>query len=310
MPETDYDKLSDDELESALGQAVFGKDPVIPGLDSEPESVSDEPEQETSPEVPPETADEVEASTEGEEESHPPESKEQTGPEPDVTDNDIFEQELKAIRARADHWEKVAGRHAGELGFLKQQLRRTRESSPVPYAPETTDTEEGFEGHTERQAPRAPQAQQVQANDNVTSWAIQQAMKNTYQAFVGRHQDVTEQDVQTDIAKYLHAVNFDAEPLLTANDPAYVQQVLDGALEEAYRYVSAQREEKRLAELRTRRAEQTTKRTEAKKKASVSASGSAPTPAPTPKQKPKTLSEMTDEELEKAMSRETEGKIW
>lgn len=270
MAEFDPNHMSDEDLERAMNQ---GADFVRPESEPTPEPESPvEPEPEaTTEEVVPETP----------------------APEPEVdTEAERLRLLSEELEARAKHWESVAGRNAGELGFIKSQLKAIQAAQAsaqggdyVPSEPEQGST------------PPVPQ------RDGLAEWAVQQAVQQSVSGFEASHPDVTE--IQDKMVEYIRTSGYDMQSVLSMTNPIDAQREMNRALEEAYWHTKAAVVATRRAELSVKREAIQTKAATNKMKASVSATASAPPPKP----KAKTQDEMTDAELEAEMVR-VQGGRW
>jgi hypothetical protein len=266
----DPNALDDAALEAALSQ---GDAYVPPAGEPEPTPAPEAPSEE--PTTPEETAQEEASPTP----EPPPE------PDPETERMRLLTEEMEA---RAKHWESVAGRNAGELGYIKQQLRA------IQAAQSRGDIEEV---EPDRSAPQAPPRR-----DGVSEWAVQQAVSQSVSSFEASHPDVTE--LQDKMAEYVRGTGFDMQAVLAMDNPVEAQREISRALEEAYWHTKAVVKASRRAELEQKREAIQMKSAETKLKASVSATASTPPPKP----KPKTVDEMTDDELEKEMVRVQNGR--
>ena len=270
MPDFDPTQMSDDDLEKALNQ---GAEFVPPESEPTPEpEVSSEPE----PEVP---AEEVVP------DPTPP-------PEPKLdTESERLRLLSEEMEARAKHWESVAGRNAGELGFIKSQLKAIQAAQASVQAGEYTQSEPE-QGST----PPPP------TRDGLAEWAVQQAVQQSVSGFEASHPDVT--DIQDKMVEYIKNSGYDMQTVLSMSNPIDAQREMNRALEEAYWHTKAAVVATRRAELSVKREAIQTNSATDKMKASVSATASAPPPKP----KAKTQDEMTDSELEDEMVRAMNGR--
>lgn len=272
MSDFDPTQMSDEELEAALSQ---GGDFVPPVPAGEPE-----PPKEETPEEP---------------ESQP---EAEVAAEPEATEKveDVEAERLRLLteelNARAKHWESVAGRNAGELGFIKSQLKAIQDAQRQPRA---EDYQEASDTQVPTQAP-APR------RDGLAEWAVQQAVAQTVGAFESSHPDV--KDVQDQMTEYIKNSGYDMRNVLQMDNPVEAQREVSRALEEAYWHSKAAVNAARRTELEAKREAIQTKAAANKLKASVSATASAPPPKP----KSKTQAEMTDKELEEEMVRVMGGR--
>lgn len=272
----DPEDMTLEELEKALDQGGLPQPEPI-----EPEA-SEEPAEPTPAPVETEAAPAQEAPAE-------PKAEE-------VTDQDILEARLAEYESRSKHFEQVAGKHAGEVGFLKQQLAELRQRLMATQASEDA-------GLYQPEPSQRPEPTPAPKSDAVASWAVAQAAQQAVAEFVGTHPDYP--TIKDDIAAYLQQTGYDAAPILAAQDPLFAARETKRMLEESYWHIRAQKDAARKAELTTKRAEQKAAQVAAKQAASPSGSGATPPPKP----KEKSVSDMSLDELEAAMRKETRG-LW
>lgn len=224
-----------------------------------------------------------------------PETPQEPQPEAQAPDDmELLRSELSETLSRVKHFEQVAGRNAGENGFLKQQIARLESQLHSVRAGED-------QGEYQRPQENAPPQPTIKS-DPLTTWAIQQAVEKAGYLFTQANPDVGEhwQGMQ----EYMGKFNPDTNPILNSNNPMEAQEGATRMLQEAYWHVRANKEAARRQELLQRRADQTSKLAQAKQLASVSGSGSAPPPKP----KEKSMDEMSFEELEREMLKQTGGR--
>jgi len=269
MADFDPTQMSDEDLERAMNQGADFTPPE-PEPTSEPEApVDPEPEapaEEAVPEVP--------------------------VPEPEVdTESERLRLLSEELEARAKHWESVAGRNAGELGFIKSQLKAIQAAQMAAQAGDYAPSE-----------PAPGSTQSVPQRDGLAEWAVQQAVQQSVSGFEASHPDVTE--IQDKMVEYIKTSGYDMQSVLAMSNPIDAQHEMNRALEEAYWHTKAAVVATRRAELSVKREAIQTKAATNKMKASVSATASAPPPKP----KAKTQDEMTDAELEAEMVRAMNGR--
>ena len=269
----DPEKMSQEEIEKALEDIALEK------VDASEFTGEAEPEPQPEPEVPaPEPETEPEPAPEAE-----------TAAEPEVQEADILRAQLAEMEARAQHYERLAGSHAGKLGFLEQRLKNL-EARPIQ------------QGYVEEAEPTLTIPAPSQEDGSFKTWVIAQAIKSGVEDFRREHQDADE--FQQGIAKYLESSGYDPRHVLESNDPLRAQQESKRVLEEAYFAARADKEATRRSELQQKRADQIANLEKLKKKAAPSASGNAPPPRPTQK----TPNEMSREELDAALAEATGGR--
>jgi hypothetical protein len=245
----------------------------------EPEPATEPPAADTSPEPPKEETPET-----------PPEA-----PTVDQLDQQILEKRVEAAEALAKHWETVAGRHGGELGFIKQKLAQleARQTGAHAPAPPVSEPDE-FEPAAEPPTPTAPPPTDGVVSNKVASWAIAQAIGNGAQQFFSAHPDALQTEgFRSEMETYMQQQG-DQTRLLFTDDPVAAQRGAMDLLSEAYHHVAAVRRSSAIEELQRQRADQISNMDQAKAQATISSSGS---PAPQPPG-PKALEDMTEDELD------------
>ncbi len=267
----DPNALSDEDLEKALDKG----DDFQPPVEGEPEAVPE-----------PEQLEEAVAEEAAPEETPAPEPEEPTE-DPEAERLRLLSEEMEA---RAKHWESVAGRNAGELGYIKQQLRAIQDAQRAASG-------EYEAAEPDRTAPPPPPQR-----DGVSEWAVQQAVTQTVNGFEASHADIAE--MQGAMVDYITKSGYDMKQVLSMDNPVAAQREIARALEEAYWHTKASVTATRRAELETKREAIQVDAAKNKLKAGVSASASTPPPKP----KQKTQNEMTDEEIEAEMLRATGGR--
>lgn len=258
-------------------------------------SVLEEPP--ASPEPPPAPA----AETVVTEESPTPEAEETpTEPEPpaegeappaEVPDEERIRLSLvEELKSRAKHFEAVAGRNAGELGFVKKQLQELQSLLAAPPSMAEPDVDE---------PPRRPVVAERRLPDSTTAWAVSTAVQNALAQFGSTHQDL--QELQPVMAQYLQAQNYDAKALIESGDPHLAGAATSRALDEAYWFAKAQQQEAVRVKLEEKKADQIRNLHKAKLRGGPTASGASPAPPPPPK----TLQDMSIPELQEELRRLT-----
>lgn len=262
--EPDYDSMSLEELD----RLIAGEKPPEPE-ESAPEPVENpEPDPEPEPQA---------AAAEPEPEKEP---------EPDT--KDLLIQELEA---RVKHFESLAGRNAGELGFVKQQLRKLQEAQQ--RRPTEEDT---FESEPEQE--RRPVQRREPTRDDVAAWAVSQAVSQALAEFGRQHPDAAE--LQEAIGAYLKQSGYDPKDILESDSPVEAAKQTLSVLEGAYWHAKAEVKAKARQEAETRRTAQIPQVEKAKRKAVISGAGAAPPPKP----KPKAFEDMSVDELEAEIQRQ------
>ena len=239
------DEMTDEQLEAALSAAGG----VPPAGEAVPEPLPDPdpiPAQETEPvaeEAPAEPAKEPEADYETQQAR-------------------LLREELEA---RAKHWESVAGRNAGKLGWLEGQIRAMQAAQA---AQQVDDNGEQIE------RPPAP----APTRDGLAEWAVQQAVQQAVGAFEASHPDV--QELSEKMTERIKASGYDLQSVLALNNPIEAQREISRALDEAYWHTKAEVTATRRAELTAKREAIQSQAAANKLKASVSATASVPPPKP------------------------------
>ncbi len=214
-----------------------------------------------------------------------PEKEPDVEPEGDL-DFEILKARLAEKEIEAQKWQRLASRHAGELGYLKKRI----EAGPEPSAEEEDETED-------RHPPRGGK-RRAESDDSLRSWAVKSAVKDAVRDFWDGNQDMAKESE----AIYKHVREIAAEAGSDGMgdlDPDLAQKTTLSFLNEAkHRHLMARHEE-RIKELTTKKAEQVKKLEEAKRKGSISGSGASSAGTA----EDKTLAEMSVEDLEKLMKK-------
>ena len=275
----DLSEKSLEELEDLLRNPS-----KIEGLDVEPDTPSDKPEPVAEP-----AQVEPPAPVNQEPEPSPPPT-EPAEPSVEELDRKILEARVEELQAQVKHFESLAGRNGGEVGWLRNQLKSLEARMAQP-ATASDDLEP---------PPPAPHPQRP-LHDPALTWAVQQAASQSGAQFISRHQDLQELGGQEAIGKILQEAGYDASVILESGDPSHAAQETTRALEMAYwqlknRHVSSVR-----SDLEKRRADQLSRLKDAKRMSAPSASGAAPTPKPVVQP----MSEWSLKDLEKELKRLT-----
>lgn len=191
-------------------------------------TISDEPVIESPDEPEEEPTEEVEAPTEAPSEEEVQEKApevEEAKPEDSVPDH--VRLRLEATELERKKFEMLAGRHAGELGFLKNKLRELE-----------ARLQSQQESEPERQSYDATDQQPVRtkAQDRFAEWAVQQSLAQTVNAFTAQYPDSN--DMAADIAAYWKDNGIDMDSFAQSNDPISAAQDTRTALELAYLHVA------------------------------------------------------------------------
>jgi len=284
MAEKSLDEMSLDELDAVLDGRAPVVDEVSEGEETTEESVAEEVVEEPTAEV-----EEVEATTE--EATEEPEQPAEPEPEQQQID------ESAELRALAKKWEAVAGRHGGEIGYLKKANQTLKEQLEQAIAGRPQENEEDQEYAQPRRDPAPlPRARE----DKIAQWATKQAISTTAAQFVADHPEY--KDHINDLQQYMADSGIDLS-LAGDLDPETIQRDTNRILTEHYWHVRAKLDAAIVAERKAKRAEQTEKLPEAKRRAATTGSGARAAPKP----REKTLDEMTLDELDKMLQTGTGG---
>ena len=199
---------------------------------------------------------------------------------------------IQELEARVKHFESLAGRNAGELGFVKQQLRKLQEAQRAPRAEEDT-----FDAEPEPER-RPVQRREPSGRDDVAAWAVSQAVTQAVAEFGRQHPDVAE--MQEAIGAYLTQSGYDPKQVLESDSPVEAAKETVRVLDSAYWHAKAEATAKKRQELQAKRAAQFPQAEKAKRKAAISGTGNAPPPKP----QPKSFEDMSLEELEAEIQRQ------
>jgi len=210
----DLDSISMDDLAKLVNKTepTIADDPVVE-LEDEPETTQTE---------------EVEAPAETpSEESEQPKAPEADTSAPEEVVPDHVRLRLEATELERKKFEALAGRHAGELGFLKNKLR---DLEARLQSQQGAELERQPYDDTEQPAVR-PKGQ-----DRMAEWAVQQSLAQTVNAFTAQYPDSNE--MATEIAAYWKDNGIDMASFAQSNDPITAAQETRTALELAYLHVA------------------------------------------------------------------------
>lgn len=300
MPE--IEELGDEQLDTLLDDigSTPNDDEAIRSVVQKATEETDPPRVEETP--PPEPAKEPETAPAAETTPEPPkeETPETPPAEPTIEqlDKQLFDKRLEAAEGSAKHWETIAGRHGGELGFVKKRLAEMeRAMASGQFAPPPAPADNGEGVYDTPEPTPTPQATPPDAggpSDKVAAWAVAQALQAGYQQFLQAHPDAqTTEGFAGEMEAYMQQQG-GRERLLFENDPVAAQRGAMDFLSEAYHHVSGTRRASEIQKLERRRADQISNMEQAKAQATISTSGS---PAPEPPG-PKALSDMNEDELD------------
>ena len=260
-------------------------DPSLLEAEQAKEAAPETPAPEVPVEEPPPQADEPETPKveEPETEAEPAAEAEPTAGTPEESiEEKIRKAQIAEIEARAKHFESLAGKNAGELGFVRRQLQALQEQLLGQPRAESDNGED---------APhRPPPPPQPRMADPIAQWAVQQSIASALSQFRDTHPEFN--NLASDVAKYLSDNKYDASTLFESADPVHAAREVSRSLEEAYWYVSAQHNARVRAELETKRADQVRNLHKAKLRGSPTPSGASPAPPVA-----KTLEDMSVDEL-------------
>jgi len=273
---------------------------------TQPPEVVAEADEQSEPEEIPEVVDDEPQDTEAEPveaaaEETPGQPVEAEAGEPDAEPT-IEEQIRKTLvdeaEARAKHFESVAGRNAGELGFVKKQLTELQQQLAAALQPTPATSDDPY---AETPAPVARQpTQSPRQPDQISLWATTQAVKSAASEFYSAHADCSE--LSSAMSQYLTDKQYDAASLLESNDPVYAARETARALDEAYWHARGQHQATVRTQLEAKRADQIRGLQKAKMRGGPTQSGATPTPRPVAK----TLDEKSVDELREELERLTQ----
>lgn len=267
--------MSIEDLDRVMRDAVSNTTPEPPP--AEPETPPPPPVQ---PEPPP---------------SPPPEAP--GGEQAPVDELELLRAKLAEQEAHSKHWEQVASRHAGRMGYLEQQLAELR-TAHVGRPRREPDDDSGEDAD----APVRVSSTPPPSPDKFGAWAVQRAIRDAGAEYVHQHPDYAEHIPK--LSEYLVSIGYTSDALLTTSDPAAAERETIGLLREHHLHVQKERAAAHQKEMVERKAQQTAAQAKAKQQASPSASGSAPPPKPGPK----AYKDMTLDELDQAMAQGTGGR--
>jgi hypothetical protein len=134
---------------------------------------------------------------------------------------------MEATELERKKFEALAGRHAGELGFLRNKLKELETRLQSQPSAET-----GYESvETTDQHEVKPQGQ-----DRFAEWAVQQSLAQTVAAFGAQYPDAN--GMATEISDYLSANGIDLATIAQSRDPISTATEVRTALELAYLHVA------------------------------------------------------------------------
>jgi len=266
MPIQDLDKKSEAELLELLAnpdKIAELKEESAP----EPKATPDEA-------APQEAAAEPEAA--------PEETPEEQPATVEALDAELLRRRLESAEAEAKRFEQLAGRNAGELGYVKNKIRDLEAKMAQGQSGDIAET--GYATESEER-PRPS------ARDAVTAYVVSQAVPSAINAFEGRHPDSVE--LAGGMVDYLTQNNINIAELAQGDDPVYVASETERVLSNAYEAAKSIKRATEIQTLETKRAEMFERLKTSKTNASISASGSAPAPPP----QQKTLGDLSEAQL-------------
>lgn len=119
---------------------------------------------------------------------------------PPALDPEELSIRLAETEARAKHFESIAGRNAGEMGFIKRRFEELQAQIQRPATDEYADPQ-----------PEAP-ARVPQGDDKIRVWAVKQAIQNAVYAFGNERPDFTE--MAGEVGQYLTAQGWDGKSVV------------------------------------------------------------------------------------------------
>lgn len=294
LPEPDYASMSMDDL-AALANAP-GVNPL--GEEDEAEAVEASDESDDQEEETVEAAEAEDASEEAEQES------ESTDAPAEDDDLEMLRAELAAARttmeeerALREHFETVAGRHGGKLGYLEQEIAALK-----ARVAEASATDEYGEPTRHTRDTRLEDGSSGRQMDNKLLFdiAIQQGIA-AWQANNPKAVVTDESGKQTLDPEVFAAIERNAKsPIyseaLSSGDPLRTRDALVSLLDVASKHVEAQRAQAKIEEMRKRRADQANTLRDKKRVAASAKSGTA---RAAPRRKPVDLNSMPLDELRK-----------
>jgi hypothetical protein len=204
---------------------------------------------------------------------------------------------LEEAEARAKKWESVAGRHAGELGYVRKSQAELLDRIKEMEARVAGQSEQLAQEDTEPQSrPRRS------TRDSIASWAVNRALMDAGQQFMASHPDIPE--LKDYLAAYMNERKSEISSISELDDPLEAQMRTLSLLEEGYWHAKAEAKAKARPEAEKKYAEQIKGFSEMKKKAAISASGSTQSTRP----RDKADSEMSLQELEEKIRRLTSSR--
>ena len=277
--EVSVDALSDEDLEEALFGESESTDDEPTGGDDQIEESEDEP----SGEVEPDAAEKADAPDEAE----PP------------TEIEVLRAKLEAAEEQAKHFERVAGGHAGKIGYLEKRLRELEEAGSRSRP--TDEFGDDVEQVPERQVTQSQNGGRQESAVSI-KLAMEQAAREVYAAnpdliIAGEN---GEQTIDPKFTESLGELRANAEQILSAStaDEAYNRTA--ALLGDAASKYKAVRKQVLAQELERRRADSAAKLKQEKRAASVSTSTTVDRQPPT--RRATSPQQMTDKELEQAVA--------
>ena len=264
-----------------------------PDETTEPEPVEDEPTEA-------EPVQEVEAESDDTPEDAPAEAESSESEDEKPEDiPDPVQLAIEEAEARAKHFESIAGRTTGELGYLRKrvkELEQVRVAAPPPAPSEEDYTAEQYADERPKPPTQAPAGNQ----SSVATYVVGLAVNNAANEFKAQHPDLDE--LADGVKEYLSSEGGLAD-VLSMDDPVLAAQEVTKILNAAYWKAKADHTATRRIDAEKRRADQLSALEQRKKSASSTSSGSVPAPKP----KPKSYDDMSVEELEAELTRQHKG---
>ena len=288
--EVKLDDMSDDALKALIDTGDLPADAVKEPEPTQPESDADAKEEQ--PDEQP-AADEPTA--------EPPESEPET-----IDDLAMLRLQLEEANKRVQHFEKTAGRVAGEKGFLQTQLKKQESDIDDLRRLVAERIGDGPLDDEPSRAP-APRRHESPATSETNAAVTQMLMKQSAEEFLKAHPESLKAgdngQLEDDMVAALGTHQAEIEGLLHS-PPIEAARRLRNVMDTAWSQVDLQRTVKRREDHERRRADSAQSLKEKKRAAAVTPSSGAPAGPP-----PKQLDPMTMplKDLKALIERQNEG---